>query len=179
MPHILVATLDDEPGVLNRVTSLVRRRAFNIQALTVGPAEAPGTSRMTLVVESDEAGAKRVAAHLEKLLNVLKVELLTEKPSVVRYLALLRIAAPVAIRSQVLLVGSAFRAQVVDVAEDSVVLECSGSAEKLAALAEALRPYGLLELSRTGALAMARGAAPALVPKARTEADYPPLAMSV
>ncbi len=179
MPHILVATLDDEPGVLNRVTSLVRRRAFNIQALTVGPAEAPGTSRMTLVVESDEAGAKRVAAHLEKLLNVLRVELLTEKPSVVRYLALLRIAAPVATRSQVLLVGSAFRAQVVDVAEDSVVLECSGSAEKIAALAEALRPYGLLELSRTGALAMARGTAPALVPKARVEADFPPLAMSV
>lgn len=179
MPHILVATLDDEPGVLNRVTSLVRRRAFNIQALTVGPAEAPGTSRMTLVVESDEAGAKRVAAHLEKLLNVLRVELLTEKPSVVRYLALLRITAPVATRSQVLLVGSAFRAQVVDVAEDSVVLECSGSAEKIAALAEALRPYGLLELSRTGALAMARGAAPALIPKSKAEAEFPPLAMSV
>ena len=90
------------------------------------------------------------------------------------------------LRSQVLLVGSAFRAQVVDVADDSVVLECSGSAEKLAALAEALRPYGLLELSRTGALAMARGAAPALVPKAhmydpkgRAEETYPPLAMSV
>jgi len=179
MPHILIATLDDEPGVLNRVTSLVRRRAFNIQALTVGPAEAPGTSRMTLVVEADEAGARRVVAHLEKLLNVLRVELLTEKPAVVRYLALLRIAAPVATRSQVLLVGGAFRAQVVDVAEDSVVLECSGSAEKLAALTEALRPYGLLELSRTGALAMARGTTPALVPKSKIEAEYPPLAMSV
>lgn len=179
MPHLLLATLDDEPGVLNRVVSLIRRRAFNIQALTVGPAETPGTSRMTLVVESDEAGARRVAAHLEKLLNVLKVELLTEKPAVVRYLALLRVAAPVTVRSQVLTVGAAFRAQVVDVSEDSVVLECSGSAEKLAALAEALRPYGLLELSRTGALAMARGTAPALIPKARAEAELPPLAMSV
>ncbi len=179
MPHLLLATLDDEPGVLNRVVSLIRRRAFNIQALTVGPAELPGTSRMTLVVESDEAGARRVAAHLEKLLNVLKVELLTEKPAVVRYLALLRVAAPVAIRSQVLTVGAAFRAQVVDVSEDSVVLECSGSAEKLSALADALRPYGLLELSRTGALAMARGSIPALLPKAQAEAALPPLAMSV
>jgi acetolactate synthase-1/3 small subunit len=179
MPHILQATLDDEPGVLNRVTSLVRRRAFNIQALTVGPAESPGLSRMTLVVEADEAGARRVAAHLEKLLNVLKVELLTGKPAVVRYLALLRIAAPIATRGQVLLVAGAFRAQVVDVGEDSLVLECSGSAEKLAALSEALRPYGLLELCRTGALAMARGASPALGPKVQAEPDFPPLAMSV
>ncbi len=179
MPHFLVATTDDEPGVLNRVTSLVRRRAFNIHSLTVGPAETSGTSRMTMVVESDEAGALRVASHLEKLLNVLKVEVLSERPSVVRYLALLRVSAPVATRGQVLLVGNAFRAQVVDVAEDSVVLECSGSAEKIAALAEALRPYGLLELSRTGALAMARGTLPSVVPLRRAATEFSPLAMSV
>lgn len=179
MPHILVATTDDEPGVLNRVTSLVRRRAFNIHSLTVGPAEMVGTSRMTMVVDSDEVGARRVVAHLEKLLNVLRVEVLSGSPSVVRYLALMRVAAPVATRGQVLLVGNAFRAQVVDVAEDSVVLECSGSAEKISALADALRPYGLLELSRTGALAMARGTVPTVIPFRKADAEFPHLAMSV
>ena len=92
MPHVLVAYTDDEPGVLNRVASLFRRRAFNIHSLTVGPTEQSGVSRMTIVVDTDAQGAARAQANLEKLLNVQKVENLSARPSVVRDLVLLRVA---------------------------------------------------------------------------------------
>jgi acetolactate synthase-1/3 small subunit len=158
MPHVLVAYTDDEPGVLNRVASLFRRRAFNIHSLTVGPTEEPGVSRMTIVVDTDEQGAARAQANLEKLLNVQRVENLSVRPSVVRDLVLLRVASDARVRPEIIQLAQAFRASVVDIAVNSLVLECTGSAGKIDALLDVMRPYGILEMGRTGVVAMSRGA---------------------
>lgn len=169
--HVFVATTDDEPGVLNRVASLFRRRAFNIHSLTVGPASRPGFSRMTLVVETDELGAQRVQAHLRKLVNVLHVDDLTDCPSVVRDLALIRVRATLEERLQVFQLAQTFRARIVDVSEDSVVVECVGSPAKVSALVAVLRPYGLLELGHTGAVAMSRRTLSGLTEVYETETE--------
>jgi acetolactate synthase I/III small subunit len=158
MSHVLVAYTDDEPGVLNRVASLFRRRAFNIHSLTVGPTEQPGVSRMTLVVDTDDQGAVRAQANLEKLLNVQRVENLSARPSVVRDLVLLRVAAEPAVRAELIQLAQAFRASVVDIAPNSLVLECTGSSGKIDALLDVMKPYGILEMGRTGVVAMSRGA---------------------
>lgn len=160
-PRALVAYTDDEQGVLNRVASLFRRRGFNIHSLTVGPTETAGVSRMTIVVDTDEAGLRRVALNLEKLLNVRRVECLSDGPALTRDLALLRLRADAATRPQILQLVQAFRASVVDIAAESVIVECTGSARKIDALVESLRPFGILEMGRTGAVAMARGPVPA------------------
>jgi acetolactate synthase-1/3 small subunit len=157
MSHVLVVYTDDEPGVLTRVASLFRRRGFNIHSLTVGPTEEAGVSRMTVVVDTDEATARRAVEHLRKLVNVLEVQQLGHAAKVVRDLALVRVAAGPARRSEVLQLAQVFRATVVDLAEDSLVIECTGSLAKIEALVDALRPFGILELGRTGAVAMARG----------------------
>jgi len=159
MTQVLVALTDDEPGVLNRVTSLIRRRAFNIHSLTVGPTGAPGVSRVTLVVDAAEAGARRIKAHLEKLVNVLAVEHVNGASALVRDLALIRVGADARDRAAVFQLAQAFRAAVVEVCDESLVLEVTGSPTKIDALLEVIRPYGLLDLGRTGALAMARGSA--------------------
>lgn len=159
MPHILTATLDDAPGVLDRVASLFRRRAFNIHSLTVSPSELPGCSRMTVVVDTDDAGARRAAASLEKLIQVRSVTR-HEGRTVLRDLALARVKAPESLRPQVLQIAQIFRAQVVDLDLESVVLECTGSLDKLDRFVAVLRPFGLLELVRSGAVAMARRAEP-------------------
>jgi acetolactate synthase-1/3 small subunit len=159
MTQVLVALTDDEPGVLNRVTSLIRRRAFNIHSLTVGPTGTAGVSRMTLVVDAEEAGARRIQAHLQKLVNVLQVEHVTGAGALVRDLALIRVAAGAQDRAAVFQLAHAFRAAVVDVCDDSLVLEVTGSPSKIDALVDVVRPYGLLDMGRTGAVAMTRGAA--------------------
>jgi acetolactate synthase-1/3 small subunit len=158
MTHVLVAYTDDEPGVLNRVASLFRRRAFNIHSLTVGPTEKEGVSRMTIVVDTDDQGAARAQSNLEKLLNVQKVENLSVRPSVVRDLVLLRVSAESTVRPEIIQLAQAFRATVVDIATNSLVLECTGSAGKIDALLDVMKPYGILEMGRTGVVAMARGA---------------------
>jgi len=157
MSHVLVVYTDDEPGVLTRVASLFRRRGFNIHSLTVGPTERPGVSRMTVVVVTDEATARRAVEHLRKLVNVLEVQQLGERPMVVRDLVLLRVATAQEVRSEVLQLAQVFRAAVVDIADDSLVIECTGSLAKIDALVDSMRPYGILELGRTGAVAMLRG----------------------
>ena len=148
---------DDEPGVLTRVASLIRRRGFNIHSLTVGPTERPGRSRMTIVVDSDAPLVRQVVEHLRKLVNVLEVQQLGERPMVVRDLVLVRVATAPDVRSDVLQLAQVFRATVVDIAEESLVIECTGSLAKIDALVDAMRPFGILELGRTGAVAMARG----------------------
>jgi acetolactate synthase-1/3 small subunit len=158
MSHVLVVYTDDEPGVLTRVASLFRRRGFNIHSLTVGPTERPDVSRMTVVVDTDEATARRAVEHLRKLVNVLEVQQLgTGGVNVVRDLALIRVSAGPAKRSEVLQLVEVFRANVVDIAEDTLVIECTGSLAKIEALVDTLRPFGIIELGRTGAVAMARG----------------------
>lgn len=157
MHHVLVAMLDDEPGVLDRVAATCRKRAFNIHSLTVSPAEGR-TSRLTLVVETDTAGSQRVKASLEKLLNVQSVTCLDPHRAVVRDLALVRVSVPPEQRPQVLQLAQVFRAQVVDLCEDSLVLECTGGLAKLDRFVDVLRPFGVQELGRSGAVAMERGA---------------------
>ncbi len=166
MPHVLVVYTDDEPGVLTRVASLIRRRGFNIHSLTVGPTERPGLSRMTIVVDTDAPRVRQAVEHLRKLVNVLEVQQLGEHPKVLRDLALVRVAAGPETRSEVLQLAQVFRATVVDIAEDSLVIECTGSLGKIEALVDTLRPFGILELGRTGAVAMARGTRP--VPQVRS-----------
>jgi acetolactate synthase-1/3 small subunit len=163
MSHVLVVYTDDEPGVLTRVASLFRRRSFNIHSLTVGPTERPGVSRMTVVVDTDEATARRAVEHLRKLVNVLEVQQLgVGHSNVVRDLALIRVNADSTKRSEVLQLVDVFRANVVDIADDSLVIECTGSLGKIEALVDTLRPFGIIELGRTGAVAMARGTRTAL-----------------
>ncbi len=160
--HCILALLDDEPGVLDRVAALCRRRAFNIQSLTVSPAFEPGTSRMTLVVEATEAGARRVVAHLEKLVNVQSVDLL-QSGDLARDLCLARVACGPSQRAAVLQLAEVFRARVVDLADASLVLECTGNRTKVDRFIDVLRPYGLLDLGRSGAVAMARTPADSLL----------------
>ena len=153
-----VVQVADKPGVLNRVASLVRRRGYNIESLTVGHAGTPGLSRITLVVDADPGAAARIEANLYKLVHVKSVQNVTQMPTVFRYLALIKVAATAESRSQVIQLVDVFRARVVDVATDSLIIEITGADEKIDSLLEALRPFGVLEVAKTGCLAMSRGA---------------------
>ena len=154
----LLALVEDKPGVLNRTASLFRRRAFNIESLTVGHTEQPGVSRMTIVVDSAKTDVEKVAQNLYKLVNVIKVEDITERPCVMRDLALIKVKANGGgSRSEVLQIVDTFRARVVDVSPDTVMIEVTGTEDKIDGLVEVLRPYGVLELVRTGRVAMVRG----------------------
>jgi acetolactate synthase I/III small subunit len=155
--HTLIAYVEDVPGVLNRVASLFRRRNFNIDSLTVGRTEQPGVSRMTVVVDSTEAGARIVEANLYKLVNVLRVDDLTHKPSLSRELGLVKVKVTPQTRSEVLQLTDVFRARVVDVDEASIVIEVTGTPEKIGKFELVLKPYGIIEIVRTGSVAMARG----------------------
>jgi acetolactate synthase-1/3 small subunit len=144
--------------VLTRVSSLFRRRAFNIESLTVGHTEKPGVSRMTIAVDTDELGARRLEAHLYKLVNVLRVENITASPAVFRDLAMIKVAATAESRTHIMQLVDVFRARVVDVAPDSLIIEITGTEDKIDGLLEVLRPYGVMEMVRTGRVAMSRGA---------------------
>ena len=157
MRHTFVVLVEDKPGVLNRVASLFRRRAFNIESLTVGHTEIDRVSRMTIVVDTDVNGARRLEANLYKLVNVLRVTDLTNKASVVRDLTLIRVAATNETRTQVMQLVDTFRSRVVDVAPDTLIIEATGTENKIAGLLGVLEPYGVLEIVRTGRVAMSRG----------------------
>jgi acetolactate synthase-1/3 small subunit len=156
-PHTLVVTVENEPGVLNRISSLFRRRGYNIESLTVGHTEKPGISRMTIVVPSDDAGAKRIEANLYKLVNVISVEDITASPAVYRDLAMIKVAATQAVRPGIVHLVDVFRARIIDLAPDSLTIEITGAEDKIDGLLEVLRPYGVLEMARTGRVAMSRG----------------------
>ena len=163
--HTLVVYVEDKPGVLNRVVSLFRRRAFNIESLSVGHTDRTGVSRMTIVMEADEAAARLVEANLYKLVNVLRVEGLSEGDAVLRDLALIKVRADTEQRAQVLQMVNVFRARVVDVVTDAMVVEITGSEDKIEGLVDVLRPFGIIEMARTGTIAMKRGAeAPSIQP---------------
>jgi acetolactate synthase I/III small subunit len=152
-----VVYVEDKPGVLNRVVSLFRRRAFNIESLTVGHTDRAGVSRMTIVADTDIHGARRMEAHLYKLLNVLHVQNVTGLPAVFRELAMVKVSANAESRTQILQLAATFRARVVDVAPESVTIEITGAEDKIDGLLEVLHPYGIIEMVRTGRVAMARG----------------------
>jgi len=169
MQYMLVAYVEDKPGVLNRVSSLFRRRAFNIESLTVGHTDQPGVSRMTIVVDADEMEIRRIEANLYKLVNVLRVENVSSTPAVTRDLALIKVAADINTRAQVMQLVDVFRARIVDVANESLMVEITGTEDKIEGLIEVLRPLGIIEMVRTGIVAMTRGSTtvtvnPPLVP---------------
>jgi acetolactate synthase-1/3 small subunit len=157
MMHTFTVYVEDRPGVLNRVSSLFRRKNLNIISLAVGHSETPGVSRMTVVVQTDPGGADRIKAHLYKLIHVISVEDITDRPAVIRDLALIKVAADRDSRPEIMQLAEVFGARVVDVAPASVVLEMAGSEAKIDGLLGVLRPYGVLEMVRTGRVAMSRG----------------------
>lgn len=158
MLRILVATSDNEPGVLDRIASTFRRRGFNIHSLTVSPTLDPRVSRTTIISDLDAKGARAAKAFLERLVNIHSVLDLTETSPVVRDLALIRVSALSEIRPTLFQMAQMFRADLLDVSQDSLVLSVCASPDRIEALIEALRPFGILELGRTGAVAMHRGA---------------------
>jgi acetolactate synthase-1/3 small subunit len=149
--------VENKPGVLNRVSSLFRRRAFNIESLTVGHTETPGVSRMSIVVDTDERGARLVEANLYKLIPVQRVENITNVPQIARDLALIKVSGVGSVRAQVMQLVEVYRGRVVDVGSESLVVEATGTEDKIDSLLEVLRPYGVVEMVRTGRVAMARG----------------------
>jgi acetolactate synthase I/III small subunit len=160
MLHTFIVYVDNKPGVLSRVVSLFRRRAFNIDSLTVGRTEKQDVSRMTIVVDTDADQARRIVANVYKLVNVLLVDDITGEPAIIRDLALIKVSATPEARSQVLELANVFRARVVDVAPESLTIEITGTEDKIDRLLDVLRPFGLLEVVRTGQVAMRRGAKP-------------------
>jgi acetolactate synthase-1/3 small subunit len=157
MFHTIVALVENKPGVLNRVASLFRRRAFNIESLTVGHTETPDISRMTIVVDSDEVSIERLTAYLYKLVNVIQVFDLSTVPSVSRDLAMIKVTANPENRTHIMQMVDVFRARIVDVASNSFIIEITGDEEKIEGFIDVLRPWGIIELVRTGIVSMARG----------------------
>ena len=178
--HTFTVYVEDRAGVLNRVASLFRRRGYNIHSLAVGHSETPGVSRMTIVVPTDPGGAQRIQAHLYKLVHVVRVEDITERAAVVRDLALIKVSADGQNRPSIMQLAEVFGARIVDVAPESLVIEMVGSEAKIDGLLEVLRPYGVLEMVRTGRVAMARGIGSrsngrgpaAAIPDAETNVSY-------
>jgi acetolactate synthase I/III small subunit len=158
MLHTFVVYVENKPGVLSRVVSLFRRRAFNIDSLTVGRTEKDDVSRMTIVTEADPDQARRIVANIYKLVNVLLVDDITGQPALLRDLSLIKVGATQETRSQVLDLANVFKARVLDIATESITVELTGGEEKVDRFLELLNPYGLLEVVRTGIVAMRRGA---------------------
>jgi acetolactate synthase-1/3 small subunit len=152
-----VAYVEDRPGVLNRIASLFRRRNYNIISLNVGRTHESGISRMTFVVSADDDTAMRIEANLYKLVNVLSVEDITRKASVSRDLALIKIAVGPEKRAEVLQLCEVFRARAVDVGPDTLIVEITGTQDKIDGLLTILQPFGITEMVQTGTVAMTRG----------------------
>ena len=157
MEHIFVVLVEDKPGVLNRVASLFRRRAFNIESLAVGHTDQPGISRMTIVVDGEKVNAERVIAYLYKLVNVIQVEDLSVAPMVRRDLAMIKVMATANNRAEIMQMVDVFRAHIVDVTSSSMIVEITGDEEKINGFIEVMRPQGIIEMVRTGSVAMGRG----------------------
>lgn len=156
MKHTMIAWMEDKPGVLNRVAGLFRRRNFNIESLTVGHSETPGISRMTFVVDGDARQLRQVKTQLSKLINVTAVQDVTDEPTVVRELALVKVHADSANRAEILQLVDIYRAGIVDVAMDSLVIQITGPEERVNSLISLLGTFGIEEMVRTGRVAMVR-----------------------
>ncbi len=157
--HTLVALVEDKPGVLNRVSSLLRRRNFNIDSIAVGHTEQPNLSRMTIIVEGDDAHVEQARKQLDKIIEVVKIVDITNNATVSRELALFKIKANASTRSEIIQIVDVFRANIVDVSSDSVMVEVTGDEDKVKSLLELLRGFGIREIARTGRIALTRGGA--------------------
>ena len=154
--HTLVALMEDKPGVLNRVSSLFRRRNYNIQSLAVGHSETPNISRMTIVVDGDNRVVEQVVKQLAKLINVTEVVNVTGTPTVIRELALVKVKAGPGTRAEIIELANVFRGRIVDVGPDSMTVEITGAEDRVNSLIRLLRSYGIEEMARTGRVAMVR-----------------------
>jgi acetolactate synthase-1/3 small subunit len=155
--HTLVALVEDKPGVLNRMASLFRRRGFNIESIAVGHSEVPHLSRMTIVVDGSTTMVEQVRKQVDKVIDVVRVSDITGDETVARELALVKVKATSATRSEIIEIVDIFRASIVDVASDSLTIEVTGDEEKISSLFTLLRGFGIKEVARTGRIAMTRG----------------------
>jgi acetolactate synthase-1/3 small subunit len=157
--HTIVALVENRPGVLNKIASKWRQRGFNIESLTVGHSETPGLSRMTFTVDGAAHDVEQVTKQLYKVIEVVKITDVTESRTVARELALIKVSALKENRSAIIEIVNMFRANIIDVAVDALVIEVTGDEEKIDALLAMLQPFGVKELVRTGRVAMTRGSA--------------------
>ncbi|MBM7572172.1 acetolactate synthase small subunit [Aquibacillus albus] len=161
MKRIITATVQNRSGVLNRVTGLLQKRQFNIESITVGRTEAEGISKMTFVVDvEDNQKLEQVTKQLNKQIDVLKVSDITDKAIVARELALIKVVSSGQLRSEIQGIIEPFRASIIDVSKDSLSIQVTGKPDKIEALIDLLRPYGIKELARTGLTAFLRGQQP-------------------
>lgn len=158
MKHIYSVLVDNQPGVLARVANLFRRRGFNIESLAVGPTEKPELSRMTIVADAEDKPIEQVSKQLNKLINVVKIIELREHNAVARELALVKIKATPANRAQIIEIADIFRAKIVDVAKGSITIEITGNEQKIVAFTDLVSQFHIMELARTGKVALSRGA---------------------
>ncbi|HHU48814.1 MAG: acetolactate synthase small subunit [Caldicoprobacterales bacterium] len=156
MKYVLGVLVDNHPGVLSKVSGLFSRRGFNIDSLAVGETENPEVSRITIVVDGDEYIVDQLTKQLNKLINVIKVSVIGED-SISRELALIKVRATPVTRNQIVDIVNIFRAKVVDVNRDSIIVEITGDSKKIAALEDMLKDFGILELVRTGTISIDRG----------------------
>ena len=159
MAHTLSVTVENKPGVLTRVTTLFRRRGYNIESLAVGTTEDPGISRMTIVVDGDYRVIEQVTKQLYKLVEVIKIVDLTEEKAVERELVLIKVKADAHVRADIVQIVDIFRARIVDIGRNSLIIEATGDSGKIDAIEDSLKPFGIIELVRTGKVAMVRGGA--------------------
>lgn len=155
--HTISVLVNNQPGVLQRVSGLFGRRGFNIESITVGESEEPGLSRMVIVTTGDDRTLEQVSKQLYKLIDVIKVVDLSSHPMVARELALIKVIADPAHRPEIVSIVETFRASVVDIGPNSMIVQAVGDNSKIDAMLELLKPYGIKELSRTGVTAMIRG----------------------
>ena len=157
MKHTIVALVEDKPGVLTRMASLFRRRGFNIESIAVGHSELPHLSRMTFVVNGSDTMVEQVRKQLDKVVDVVKAVDITGDNITTRELALIKVKATSATRSEIIEIVDIFRASIVDVAADSLIIEITGDEDKVDSLLKLLRGFGIREIARTGRIAMMRG----------------------
>ena len=155
--HTLVALVEDRPGVLNRMASLFRRRGFNIESIAVGHSEMPHISRMTIAIDGTTTMVEQVRKQLDKVVDVVKVFDIPADDMIARELALIKVKATSTTRSEIMQIVDIFRANIVDVAYSSVTLEVTGDEDKIDSLFDLLRGFGIVEIARTGRIAMTRG----------------------
>ncbi|MBI4498031.1 MAG: acetolactate synthase small subunit [Chloroflexi bacterium] len=155
--HTIVALVEDRPGVLNRIVSKVRQRNFNIESLAVGHSETPGLSRMTFVVDASTTDVEQVVKQVDKLIEVVRIRDISEEDHLSRELAMIKVATTPATRGEIIQIVDVFRAAIVDVSSDSLIVEVTGEEDKVDSLIRILEPYGIRELARTGRISMVRG----------------------
>lgn len=161
MKHTLAVLVENRPGVLTHISGLISRRAFNIESIAAGYTEEADTTRITIVVEADEIELEQVVNQLSKLIDVIKIINLTAMDSIHRELALIKVKASAETRSHIVDIVDIFRAKIVDVNRETMVIELSGEETKIDALCEVLKDYGIIEIVRTGSVSLPRGPVPA------------------